>query len=86
MAEALNIVAKLAKGKVGAKYVVRLRANGGMSPIVWRGAMPAGLILDTLTGTVSGTPTTPGTYTVNIQASDSLNKTVSVPATLTIAP
>lgn len=56
----------------GKAYSLQLEADGySKSPdaIVWSAtALPPGLSLNTATGLISGTPTTPGTYSVTITA------------------
>jgi hypothetical protein len=48
-------------------------ASGGTAPYSWdvvSGNLPAGLVLDGQTGTVSGTTVKPGIYTVTLQITD----------------
>jgi hypothetical protein len=59
---------------VGQQYSATVPATGGIAPYTWSvssGSLPAGLTLDSATGTVSGTPTSPGSSTFTIQAADS---------------
>jgi subtilisin-like proprotein convertase family protein len=47
-------------------------ATGGTAPYGWTASgLPAGLSMNSSTGSVSGTPTTAGTYSVTVTASDS---------------
>ncbi len=60
----------------GTFYSVTLAAAGGPAPYTWSlasGALPAGLQLNSSTGTISGTPTATGTsnFTVQVTASNS---------------
>lgn len=58
---------------VGEAFFQTLTASGD-SPITWTvsiGALPAGLSLDSGTGVLSGTPTTAGSYSFTIDASNS---------------
>src|ERR1051326_3909896 len=48
-------------------------ASGGTSPYAFAvssGALPAGLVLNGATGAITGSPTTPGTFTFSITATD----------------
>jgi len=49
------------------------------------GALPAGLTLSSASGVISGTPTTAGTYTVTIAATDATDATNSGTATYSIS-
>ncbi|MBZ5537598.1 MAG: Ig-like domain repeat protein [Acidobacteriia bacterium] len=58
----------------GQAYSTTLQAIGGTTPYTWNissGALPAGLTLNSSTGTISGTPTTPGTSSFSVQVTDS---------------
>ncbi len=55
------ITRTLAPGTVGAPYSQILRARGGNGVFMWKlrnGVLPDGLTLDSLTGEISGIPTT----------------------------
>jgi hypothetical protein len=59
-------------GTVGNSFGTNLVASGGTSPYTFTigaGSLPPGLNLDTH-GSISGTPTTAGTYTVSFRATD----------------
>jgi hypothetical protein len=65
--------ATLPIGEVGEAYSQVLAASGGIATYTYtlaEGELPDGLIL-TPTGTLSGTPTTRGSYTFKVQATDS---------------
>jgi mono/diheme cytochrome c family protein len=75
--------ASLPGATAGTAYSQTLAATGGTTPYRWSvsaGALPAGLTLGT-TGTISGTPTTAGTYSVTVKVTDSQ----ATPATATKA-
>ncbi|WP_162258305.1 autotransporter domain-containing protein, partial [Frateuria sp. Soil773] len=68
-----------------AAYSQVLTASGGVAPYAYtvaNGALPAGLSLDSGTGTLSGTPTVSGNFSVGIKATDSSTGTGS-PASIT---
>ena len=74
----------LAAGSVGASYSVTLTATGGAPPYKWSttgGALPTGLQLNSLTGTIAGTPAHGGnfSFTVNVQdTSETSSSTLSL--------
>ena len=64
--------ASLAAATTGSGYSQSLTATGGASPYSWSitaGVLPPGLLLTG--GTISGTPTTAGSYSFTVQAVDS---------------
>lgn len=65
--------ASLPDGAVGTPYSQTLSASGGNPPYTFTvslGTLPPGLSLDGVTGVISGTPTTAGTYNFTITATD----------------
>ena len=78
----------LAPGTVGAVYSAQtLGATGGVPPYInWAvstGVLPAGLQLTS--GTISGTPTASGNFSLSFQVTDSVGNTASSPGTLVLA-
>jgi large repetitive protein len=83
-------LATLPGATVGVPYSATIGVSGGTSPYACRqvgGALPPGL---TLYGScvVSGTPTTPGTSTAQVKATDSSTpvETVTGPESITVSP
>ncbi|MGC2695057.1 MAG: putative Ig domain-containing protein, partial [Candidatus Angelobacter sp.] len=78
-------------GIQGVGYSTTLTSFGGNAPVVWAvqsGSLPPGLTLDPLTGIISGTPTSSGTFSFSVSLTDSSapTPTVAIRAlTLTIA-
>jgi hypothetical protein len=70
----LTLRGNFVPAQVGIKYSVAVAASGGTAPytftISW-GQLPAGLSLGKTSGTVSGTPTTAGTYNFGVYVTDS---------------
>lgn len=57
---------------IGIPYSFTFQSSGGISPVSWSlasGQLPGGLSLST-GGTLSGTPTTPGSFAFTVQAGD----------------
>uniref|UniRef100_UPI003F4C27A9 putative Ig domain-containing protein n=1 Tax=Xanthomonas cannabis TaxID=1885674 RepID=UPI003F4C27A9 len=65
----------LPAGTAGQTYTAAITpATGGTAPYSYAlsaGTLPAGIVLDTATGGLSGTPTVAGTFNFNLTASDS---------------
>ena len=62
---------------VGQSYNQTLHANGGIGALTWSvsaGSLPAGLILDPTAGTISGVPTSAGTFNFTVTVRDTLNQ------------
>ena len=75
---------------VGVGYLAVLGASGGTSPYTWAitgGSLPPGISLSS-DGSLSGTPTTAGTFTATAQATDAspIPETATETLTITVAP
>jgi hypothetical protein len=72
--------------------VATLQATGGISPYTWSvttGSLPAGLILNSATGAISGTPTASGTVNFTVTVTDSETptaKTATANLNITVSP
>jgi MBG domain (YGX type)/Putative Ig domain len=93
-AEAEITTASLPSGAVGQSYSATVTAEGGPTPADYSwalgsgsGPLPPGLSLDPSSGTISGTPTTAGTYsfTVQVTANGAFPATTQQSYTVTIA-
>jgi hypothetical protein len=82
------VTAALPAGAVGTAYSQTIQSAGGKPPIAWSvasGALPAGLSLDSVAGTVSGTPTAAGSFAFTVQATDSAGGTAQQRFSVNIA-
>ena len=79
----------LADATVGSSYgPANLAATNGATPYTWSfagGVLPGGLSLDP-SGSVSGTPTTPGTFTFGAKVTDATGAYASATFTIKVAP
>jgi uncharacterized cupin superfamily protein len=76
----------LANGVEGTAYTQTLAATG-TSPIIWsisKGNFPAGLILNTATGAIIGTPSAAGIFSFTVKASNGADATKEL--TITVLP
>ncbi len=79
--------ASLPNGTVGTPYNQTVSASGGTSPYTFSvssGALPTNLVLNSATGAITGTPTTAGTFTFTITATDATGCSGSREYTVTI--
>jgi len=77
----------LKSGKAHTFYSTTLVASGGTTPRTWAvtsGALPAGLHLSTA-GTISGTPTTPGSSSFTVRVTDAAGNTATASFTIAIS-
>jgi alpha-tubulin suppressor-like RCC1 family protein len=73
----------LPSGELGLPYSTQAQGTGGAAPYTWSAAgLPPGLSIDPENGAISGTPTTPGTYTAIITPTDGAG--IEAPTPLTI--
>ncbi|MBU6214516.1 putative Ig domain-containing protein [Patescibacteria group bacterium] len=73
----------------GQAYALGLSVSGMVSPLVWSissGNLPNGLSIDSSTGRISGTPTTPGTYSFTAQVQDANSGVATRNYTLSVYP
>ncbi|MVA23104.1 putative Ig domain-containing protein [Agrobacterium vitis] len=78
----------LTAATVGTAYSETITASGGTSPYTYAvtsGTLPAGLSLNTTTGEISGTPTTAGSASFTISATDANSATSSASYSLAVA-
>ena len=81
--------ASLSAGTVGVAYSAPLVATGGAQPYTWSvttGALPTGLLLNTSTGAITGTPTVINTFNFTVQVMDSQNLTASANLSIIVNP
>ncbi|MDP9838671.1 hypothetical protein J2T09_003443 [Neorhizobium huautlense] len=78
----------LNSGTVGTVFSQTITVSGGSLPYSYSvnsGALPAGVTLNTATGAIVGTPTTAGSYSFAVTATDANNTAASASYTLAIA-
>jgi subtilase family serine protease len=74
-------------GTVGTAVSLTLTASGGTTPYSFSATgLPTGLAINASSGTINGTPSASGTFTVNATVNDSASHTSSVSFTWTINP
>jgi uncharacterized protein with beta-barrel porin domain/carbon monoxide dehydrogenase subunit G len=77
----------LASGAVNTAYSQSVAVTGGTSPYTYAATgLPAGLSISSSSGTISGTPTASGNFTVAVTATDANHVTGAVNYTLYVAP
>ena len=71
----------------GTAFTNAMPATGGTPPYSWQvvsGTLPAGINLNSTTGTLAGTPTGTGSFAATIQVTDSRSQTAQKPVTFTV--
>jgi hypothetical protein len=81
----------LPAGTVGQAYSRAVQASGGTGSLTWSisaGALPAGLNINSTTGTIAGTPTAAGTssFTVRVQETGGQSDTQALSITINTTP
>ena len=74
-------------GDAGADYRHDLTSTGGTAPYLWEvsdGQLPDGITLDPATGTLAGTPATPGPAHFTVRVTDAAGQTDAAAMSLTI--
>ena len=74
-------------GQIGQFYSGQLIVTGGVAPFTFSiisGSLPPGLSLNSMTGLISGTPTTAGSYPYEAQVTDSLGAIATANCIITI--
>jgi len=74
---------------VGIAYSQTLAAGGGVEPYAWAihaGSLPAGLSLDTASGTISGTPSAAGTSNFTVRVTDNVSASGTKALSIVINP
>lgn len=75
----------LASGSLNVAYSANVAATGGTAPYSWAASgLPAGVTIDTSTGTINGTPTASGTFNVLVTVSDAATPAVVTTRSLTL--
>ncbi len=78
----------LSAGEVGVVYDVVPLVSGGTAPYTWSvtgGSLPDGLSINPNTGEIAGTPTTSGTSTFTVVATDAMGGTATQPESVSVA-
>lgn len=81
--------ATLPGGVAGTPYAQTLTSTGGAPAYTYSvvtGSLPAGLTLNGAAGTITGTPTTPGTFSFEIEVRDQINGTARRTFSMVIQP
>ena len=77
----------LPSAAVDQPYSATLLVNGGTPPLRWKiskGTLPPGIILQSTSGILSGTPTSPGEYTFTAAVTDAASQSASANFTIKV--
>jgi phospholipase C len=89
---AIKVTCPASSGQAGVSYSSSAAAKGGVSPYTFytfgysAGSPPPGMAIDSLTGAITGVPTTPGTYVYTVEAADSTGAAGATNCTVNISP
>jgi hypothetical protein len=78
----------LPQGTTSSPYLAQLVANGGLAPYTWNATgLPPGLLLNSVTGALVGTPTAAGNFTVFVTVTDAAggSANASLPVTVVLS-
>ncbi len=77
----------LPAGQQGTGYQGSVTASGGVSPFSWSASqLPPGLVINSLTGQITGTPTASGTFPTRFTVVDAAQQTASATIPIVIGP
>ncbi len=79
--------ATLPTAVINSPYTASLTASGGRAPYNWNpgAALPAGLTLNNSTGSITGTPSTTGTFTLPVNVTDQAGNSAAQTFSLSVA-
>ncbi len=87
LAQLSLVTASLPSGTQNSPYSAMLAATGGITPYIWsisNGSLPAGLILNSSTGAITGAPTGGGISNFTVKVTDSQQPPANASAQLSI--
>lgn len=86
---AVSVSTSLPGGQVGSAYTGTLASTGGVGAFAWdisAGSLPAGLVLNSSTGVISGTPTTAAVSAFTARVTDALGVQATQALSITVVP